>query len=414
MSQQQTPTNTVNSVNTVNTTNNANSANTVEVNLVKSLSNQGLHPRVNEQQINDLIKSALQKGGYENLLAQMQVMARTSSSTPTPIPTTEAVSSSSLETSSASATADISPTTAGVASMEVVESSAGALGTCSTVQISGANEDVEVDIGIPDNDQTAMDYSASFTNHHTTNDDLDTFTELFAMSDDPLNVTSPTMEMPNGNLASAEHGATSETVQPAFDLNKLDNATLEQLISSVCSLCSGDSTQNKTGVREELLTCCDCSNSGHPSCLQFSAELTEKVKTYSWQCIECKTCVLCGQLGDDNKLMFCDECDKGFHTDCLSPALSEVPEGNWSCVFCKGISVPSAGIIARSSSNSRDILLQKANKVINNASTDKGPAEMMQKTEEIIASLLATGRKRAKSSDNDKDAPSSKRVLHDM
>ena len=87
-----------------------------------------------------------------------------------------------------------------------------------------------------------MDYSATFTNHHTTNDDLDTFTELFAMSDDPLNVTSPTMEMPNGNVASAEHSATSETVQPAYDLNKLDNATLEQLISSVCSLCSGDST----------------------------------------------------------------------------------------------------------------------------------------------------------------------------
>ena len=42
----------------------------------------------------------------------------------------------------------------GVTSMEGVESSAGALGTCSTVQISGANEDVEVDIGIPDNDQT--------------------------------------------------------------------------------------------------------------------------------------------------------------------------------------------------------------------------------------------------------------------
>ena len=28
------------------------------------------------------------------------------------------------------------------------------LGTCNTVQISGANEDVDVDIGIPENDQT--------------------------------------------------------------------------------------------------------------------------------------------------------------------------------------------------------------------------------------------------------------------
>ena len=37
--------------------------------------------------------------------------------------------------------------------------------------------------------------------------------------------------------------------------------------------------------------------------------------------------MLCGQLGDDNKLMFCDKCDKGFHTDCLTPQLLEVPEG---------------------------------------------------------------------------------------
>ena len=42
------------------------------------------------------------------------------------------------------------------------------------------------------------------------------------------------------------------------------------------------------------------------------------------------------------------------------------PTGNWSCVFCKGISVPSAGIMSRNNSSSRDILLQKANKVINN------------------------------------------------
>ena len=79
MSQQAAPTNTVNVVNTaslvnnstghVNNTsslvNNGNSNNTVEVSMLKTPQNSREsqpQPRVNEQQINDLIKSALQKG----------------------------------------------------------------------------------------------------------------------------------------------------------------------------------------------------------------------------------------------------------------------------------------------------------------------------------------------------------------
>lgn len=38
---------------------------------------------------------------------------------------------------------------------------------------------------------------------------------------------------------------------------------------------------------------------GHPSCLKFSQELTEKVKKLRWQCIECKTCSFCGESGKE-------------------------------------------------------------------------------------------------------------------
>ena len=38
---------------------------------------------------------------------------------------------------------------------------------------------------------------------------------------------------------------------------------------------------------------------GHPSCLQFSPALMEIVMTYRWQCIECKSCHLCGQSDND-------------------------------------------------------------------------------------------------------------------
>ena len=38
---------------------------------------------------------------------------------------------------------------------------------------------------------------------------------------------------------------------------------------------------------------------GHPSCLQFSPALTERVRQLRWQCIECKTCSTCGEAGKE-------------------------------------------------------------------------------------------------------------------
>ena len=45
------------------------------------------------------------------------------------------------------------------------------------------------------------------------------------------------------------------------------------------------------------------------------------VKKYPWQCIECKTCTLCGTSENDDKLLFCDDCDRGYHMYCLVPPM---------------------------------------------------------------------------------------------
>ncbi|KAG8126087.1 hypothetical protein E2320_021243, partial [Naja naja] len=54
--------------------------------------------------------------------------------------------------------------------------------------------------------------------------------------------------------------------------------------------------------------------------------MTEAVKTYQWQCIECKSCSLCGTSENDDQLLFCDDCDRGYHMYCLNPPVSEPPE----------------------------------------------------------------------------------------
>ncbi|XP_013094231.1 zinc finger protein ubi-d4-like isoform X6 [Biomphalaria glabrata] len=105
--------------------------------------------------------------------------------------------------------------------------------------------------------------------------------------------------------------------------------------NNYCDFCLGDATENKkTKVAEELVSCSDCGRSGHPSCLQFTDNMIISVKKYPWQCIECKSCGLCGTSDNDDQLLFCDDCDRGYHMYCLNPPLSEPPEGSWSCHLC--------------------------------------------------------------------------------
>jgi len=99
--------------------------------------------------------------------------------------------------------------------------------------------------------------------------------------------------------------------------------------SGYCDFCLGDASENKkTGKPEELVSCAECGRSGHPTCLQFTDNMIISVRKYPWQCIECKTCTLCGTSENDDQLLFCDDCDRGYHMYCLVPPIKEPPEGS--------------------------------------------------------------------------------------
>ncbi|CAH0403135.1 unnamed protein product [Chilo suppressalis] len=105
--------------------------------------------------------------------------------------------------------------------------------------------------------------------------------------------------------------------------------------SPYCDFCLGDDRENKkTGTPEELVSCSDCGRSGHPTCLQFTANMIVSVRKYRWQCIECKCCSVCGTSDNDDQLLFCDDCDRGYHMYCLAPPLDTPPEGSWACALC--------------------------------------------------------------------------------
>ena len=104
--------------------------------------------------------------------------------------------------------------------------------------------------------------------------------------------------------------------------------------SAICSFCLGTAERNRHEKQEDLLSCHECGNSGHPSCLQYSPALVTRIKAEPWLCLECKKCMSCDQAANADDLLICDSCDKGFHMDCLEPPLNQLPEGRWICPIC--------------------------------------------------------------------------------
>jgi histone demethylase JARID1 len=51
--------------------------------------------------------------------------------------------------------------------------------------------------------------------------------------------------------------------------------------------------------------------------------------------IDVLVCELCTAGYHEDKIILCDQCDKGFHLFCLSPPLDTVPDGEWVCPLCK-------------------------------------------------------------------------------
>ncbi|CAF4320934.1 unnamed protein product [Rotaria sp. Silwood2] len=98
--------------------------------------------------------------------------------------------------------------------------------------------------------------------------------------------------------------------------------------SNVCHMCKTGDDEND----EELVTCTSCHHRYHPVCLDVNAEMLTIIKTYPWQCIDCKSCAKCNTTHDEANMMFCDRCDRGYHSYCVG--LEAIPDGSWQCSAC--------------------------------------------------------------------------------
>lgn len=65
----------------------------------------------------------------------------------------------------------------------------------------------------------------------------------------------------------------------------------------------------------------------HPSCMGMAQQAAVVARSYDWQCLDCKTCQVCGAPDQEEKMVFCDECDRGYHSFCVG--LANIPTGKW-------------------------------------------------------------------------------------
>ncbi|KAK3580390.1 hypothetical protein CHS0354_001510 [Potamilus streckersoni] len=144
-------------------------------------------------------------------------------------------------------------------------------------------------------------------------------------------------ESGDDSSSNSDDSSNSEDTPMEVETPKPESAVSPKLEpeEAQCRICKTKAEKKKKIKKkdEELVQCSECKSLGHPSCLDLTNKMIAVIKTYPWQCMECKTCVECMDPYDEDKMMFCDRCDRGYHTFCVG--LKSLPTGKWECISCK-------------------------------------------------------------------------------
>ncbi|XP_045483228.1 bromodomain adjacent to zinc finger domain protein 2B isoform X2 [Harmonia axyridis] len=108
----------------------------------------------------------------------------------------------------------------------------------------------------------------------------------------------------------------------------------KSIMKANCQFChSGDN-------EDKLLLCDGCDRGYHTYCFK---PMMENIPEGDWYCHECmnkatgeRNCIVCGkkQAISGTKLVLCDLCPRAYHLDCLQPPITKIPRGKWYCLNC--------------------------------------------------------------------------------
>ncbi|KPU75750.1 uncharacterized protein Dana_GF12391, isoform E [Drosophila ananassae] len=149
------------------------------------------------------------------------------------------------------------------------------------------------------------------------------------------------------------------TAQLAMALYVLESCVAwdKSIMKANCQFCTSGENEDK------LLLCDGCDKGYHTYC--FKPKM-DNIPDGDWYCYECvnkatneRKCIVCGghRPSPVGKMIYCDLCPRAYHADCYIPPLLKVPRGKWYCHGCISRAPPpkkrSGGGSGSSSSKSR-------------------------------------------------------------
>ncbi|XP_059224803.1 bromodomain adjacent to zinc finger domain protein 2B isoform X2 [Stomoxys calcitrans] len=126
------------------------------------------------------------------------------------------------------------------------------------------------------------------------------------------------------------------TAQLAMALYVLESCVAwdKSIMKANCQFCTSGENEDK------LLLCDGCDKGYHTYC--FKPKM-DNIPDGDWYCYECvnkatneRKCIVCGghRLPPVGKMIYCDLCPRAYHADCYIPPLLKVPRGKWYCHGC--------------------------------------------------------------------------------
>ncbi|XP_022636332.1 uncharacterized protein LOC106762438 [Vigna radiata var. radiata] len=141
-------------------------------------------------------------------------------------------------------------------------------------------------------------------------------------------------QTPNGIIGDESFPTIKETKHEFEENSNCTSDGIEVSVGEkttpVCKICRNEVDGKK---RKKVKICGHkfCSNKYyHVRCLT-----KKQLKSYGhcWYCPSC-LCGVCLIDRDDDQIVICDGCDRGYHIYCLTPPLSSIPSGKWFCRLC--------------------------------------------------------------------------------
>uniref|UniRef100_A0A1I8F755 PHD finger protein 10 n=1 Tax=Macrostomum lignano TaxID=282301 RepID=A0A1I8F755_9PLAT len=104
--------------------------------------------------------------------------------------------------------------------------------------------------------------------------------------------------------------------RPPLPPVRLDNAVK-------CTVCQSDCSA------WQVIECSECRSRGHAACLSAAGQHADSGQGLRLAVHGLQALQECLDPGNEERMMFCDACDRGFHTFCLG--LQDIPQGHWEC-----------------------------------------------------------------------------------